>query len=128
MRLFPSPRAGTWAAVMAGAFVLLAALGGSLLTAQDETRSFTITAKKYAFEPAVIQVRHNDLVKITLKSEDVAHSYTIDDYRILKRATVGHAVTFEFRADKAGTFPFYCNLKSDSGCRQMRGKLVVSPR
>lgn len=129
MRLFPPPRAVTGAATrLTGAFVLLAVLAGAMVTAQDETRPFTIAAKKYAFDPAVIEVRHNDLVKITLKSEDIAHSFTIDDYRIAKRATAGHSVTFEFRADKVGTFPFYCNLKSDSGCRQMRGKLVVLPR
>jgi hypothetical protein len=34
-------------------------------------------------------------------------------------------VTFEFRADQAGTFPFYCNLSQDERCRQMRGELVV---
>ena len=37
-------------------------------------------------------------------------------------------ITFEFRADQAGTFPFYCNLQIDDGCRQMRGELVVKPR
>jgi heme/copper-type cytochrome/quinol oxidase subunit 2 len=37
-------------------------------------------------------------------------------------------VTFEFRADRAGTFPFYCNLTIDDGCREMRGELVVTPR
>ena len=128
MRLFPPPRAGTGAAFLAAALLLLAVLTGPTVTAQDETRPFTVSARKYAFDPAVIEVRHNDLVKITLKSEDIAHSFTIDDYRIAKRATAGHTVTFEFRADKVGTFPFYCNLKSDSGCRQMRGRLVVLPR
>jgi plastocyanin len=37
-------------------------------------------------------------------------------------------VTFEFRADRAGTFPYYCNLQGEEGCRQMRGVLVVKPR
>ena len=35
---------------------------------------------------------------------------------------------YRFRADQAGTFPFYCNLQIDAGCRQMRGELVVRPR
>ena len=33
------------------------------------------------------------------------------------------SVTFEFRADQAGTFPFYCNLTTDAGCKDMRGVL-----
>jgi heme/copper-type cytochrome/quinol oxidase subunit 2 len=102
--------------------------GGVSVVAQDDTRAFTVSARKYAFDPAVIEVRHNDLVKITLRAEDVAHSFTIDDYRIAKRAAPGQTTTFEFRADKVGSFPYYCNLRSDSGCRQMRGKLVVRAR
>jgi len=37
----------------------------------------------------------------------------------------GQTVTFEFRADQAGTFPIYCNLRQEDGCRDMRGALVV---
>ena len=95
--------------------------------AQDGSRQVTASARKYAFTPALIEVRHNDLVKVTLRAEDIAHSFTIDDYRIAKRAAAGQSTTFEFRADKVGTFVFYCNLRSDSGCRQMRGTLVVTP-
>ena len=49
-------------------------------------------------------------MKITLHSEDIAHSLTIDGYRIAKRVGGGQTVTFEFRADQPGTFPIYCNL------------------
>jgi heme/copper-type cytochrome/quinol oxidase subunit 2 len=53
---------------------------------------------------------------------------TIDAYRIAKRVGPGQPVTFEFRADRPGTFPYYCNLQIEDGCRQMRGELVVRPR
>lgn len=113
----------------ARALVLAGLVGAAAAAvAQDQSRSFTVSAKKFAYDPAVIEVRQDDLVKITLKAEDIAHSFTIDDYRIAKRAAAGRSVTFEFRADKAGTFPFYCNLKADGGCRQMRGRLIVTPR
>ena len=65
-------------------------------------------------------------MKVTLQSEDIPHSFTIDEpYRIAKRATPGNPVVFEFRADQAGTFPYYCNLTAEDGCRKMRGELVV---
>jgi len=74
-------------------------------------------------------VQQDDLVKITFETSDIPHSFTIDEpYRIAKRATPGHPVTFDFRADKVGTFEFYCNLKIDDGCRKMKGELVVKPR
>jgi heme/copper-type cytochrome/quinol oxidase subunit 2 len=89
-----------------------------------------VTARKYSFSPSRIEVQENDLVKVTLETADVPHSFTIDDdnYRIAKRATAGHPVVFEFRADKVGTFPFYCNLTTDPNCKSMRGELVVRPR
>ncbi len=91
-------------------------------------RAFPIVTKKYAFEPARIEVDQNDLVKITLTSQDIAHSFTVDDYRIAKRVGPGQTVTFEFRADHPGTFRFYCNLKQDERCKEMTGELVVHPK
>jgi heme/copper-type cytochrome/quinol oxidase subunit 2 len=111
--------------------VLFLSVTATVLTAQDQAptaRPFAISAHRYAFEPARIEVNQDDLVKIELKTDDIAHSLTIDDYRIAKRVGPGVPVTFEFRADKAGTFPFYCNLQVEDGCRQMRGVLVVKPR
>jgi plastocyanin len=101
------------------------------LTAQDAAqpqRAFTLTASKYHFDPPRLEVDQNDLVKITLKSADIAHSFTVDGYRIAKRAGPGQTVTFEFRADQPGTFRFYCNLKQDERCKEMQGELVVHPK
>ena len=81
-------------------------------------RPWHVTASRYAFDPPRIEVLQDDLVKIELRTEDIAHSLTIDAYRIAKRVNPGQPITFEFRADQPGTFPFYCNLQIDDGCRQ----------
>jgi len=97
--------------------------------AQEQGRlDLVLTARRYTFSQSRIDVRLNDVVKITLVAEDIPHTFTVDEYRIAKRAAPGTPVTFEFRADRAGTFPFYCNLTIDEGCREMRGELVVAPR
>jgi heme/copper-type cytochrome/quinol oxidase subunit 2 len=104
---------------------------GTALHAQAK-REFNVSARKYAFTvegqatPRIV-VQLNDLVRITFRAEDIPHSFTIDDYKIAKRAEPGTPVTFEFRADKASDSPFvfYCNLTIDDGCRKMRGELVV---
>jgi len=88
----------------------------------------TVTASRYRFDPPVIEVSQGDLVRVELHTKDIAHSFTIDVYRIAKRVGPAVPVTFEFRADQAGTFPYYCSLQIDDGCRQMRGQLVVKPR
>ena len=111
--------------------LLTVALAVSALSAQDQAptaKPFSVRAHRFAFEPARIEVNQDDLVKIELRTDDIAHSLTIDDYRIAKRVGPGQPVTFEFRADRAGTFPYYCNLQVEDGCRQMRGVLVVKPR
>jgi heme/copper-type cytochrome/quinol oxidase subunit 2 len=113
---------------------LLMLLGAGLCSgdsgfAQEQGRhELVLTARRYTFSQPRIEVGLNDVLKITLVAEDIPHTFTVDDYRIDKRAAPGKPVTFEFRADRAGTFPFYCNLTIDDGCREMRGELVVTPR
>jgi heme/copper-type cytochrome/quinol oxidase subunit 2 len=110
-------------------FVTLSAAVGCLVAAaaqdQGTTREFSVTGSHNAFRPATIEVHRNDLVKINFTAEDIAHSFTVDGYRISKRAGVGQSVTFEFRADQPGTFTYYCNLSQDDGCKNMKGQLVV---
>ena len=90
--------------------------------------TISVTARRYEFAPNRIEVRENDLVRITFSTEDIPHSFVIDEYRIAKRAAPGKPVTFEFRADRVGSFPYICNLTLDNGCRRMSGELVVTPR
>lgn len=91
-------------------------------------RTFSVVASRYTFTPPRIEVFQGDVVRIELRTDDIAHSLTIDDYRVAKRVMPGQTVTFEFRAEHAGTFPFYCDLKAEDGCRAMRGDLIVRPR
>lgn len=115
---------GAGVGIMAGPAVLR-------LFAQDQAPNrpeFTIVAKDFHYSPTRIEVTQDDLVKLTVRSEDVAHSFSIDEYRIVKRVPAGGSTTFEFRADRPGTFRFYCNLTSDSAHRQMEGQIVVRPR
>ena len=117
------------AVVVAAALLLLR--GQRPAVAQDQApnvRPWTVTASRYQFDPPRIEVFQDDLVKIDLRTDDISHSLTIDAYRIAKRVSPGQSVTFEFRADQPGIFPYYCNLQLEDGCRQMRGELLVKPR
>jgi len=91
-------------------------------------REFTVTARNYRFSPNRIEVTQDDLIKLTVQSEDVAYSLTIDEYRLSRRVPAGGSTTLEFRADRAGTFPFYSNLSNDSRHAQTRGELIVRAR
>ena len=109
-------------------FALLLASVGFAQEQAPNRREFAILAKDHTFTPNKIEVMQGDLVKITLTSEDRPSSFAIDAYRVIKRAGGGLTITFEFRADKPGTFPFYCNLTSDKACKDMTGTLVVKPK
>lgn len=111
------------------AFLLVPTAQSVTTQSQDPAiRPWVVTASRYKFDPPRIEVSQDDLVKIELRTADIPHSFTIDAYRIAKRIGADQPVVFEFRADRAGTFPFYCNLRAEDGCRQMRGELVVNPR
>jgi nitrous-oxide reductase len=108
-----------------GLFLAGPAMGRLFAQDPPNRREFTIVAKDFRYTPARIEVTQDDLVKLTVRSEDIAHSFTIDEYRIVKRVPGGGSTTFEFRADRAGTFPFYCNLTGEAGHQTMHGELVV---
>jgi heme/copper-type cytochrome/quinol oxidase subunit 2 len=109
-----------------GLLVATAPVVGPLLAQEaPNRREFTLVAKDFHYSPTRIEVTQDDLVKLTIRSEDIAHSFTLDEYRISKRVPAGGATTFEFQADRAGTFAFYCGLTGDPGHKMMRGELVV---
>ena len=91
-------------------------------------RSFTVVARDGQFEPGQIEVVRDELVTIQLRSIGTAYSFAIDAYRVMKRAGSGETVTFQFRADRAGKFTYYCSLSSEPQCRDMKGTLVVAER
>jgi cytochrome c oxidase subunit 2 len=116
---------GSWLALM---FVAALAAGdsGPAPYAEQVRHDVVINARRFEFAPSRIEVSVGDIVRVTLVAEDIPHSFTIDDYRISKRAAPGKPITFEFYAARSGTFRFYCDLTIDEGCRKMKGELIVA--
>ncbi len=112
-------------------FVMFACLLAATVAAQDRApnrRDIVLVARDHQFIPNRIDVRQDDLVRVTFTSEGRPATFAVDAYRILKRAGADKTIVFEFRADQAGTFTFYCSLTSDPQCRDMKGELVVAPK
>jgi heme/copper-type cytochrome/quinol oxidase subunit 2 len=119
--------------------LLLMSAGTSLLLpplirrvfAQDQAPNrpeFSLVARNYRFNPDRLEVTQDDLVRLTIRSEDFTYSFAIDEYRIVRRVPAGETTMFEFRADRAGTFRFYSNLTGEGGHADMQGQLVVRAR
>jgi heme/copper-type cytochrome/quinol oxidase subunit 2 len=99
--------------------------------AQDQAPNrpeFSLVARNYRYNPDRLEVTQDDLVRLTIRSEDFTYSFAIDEYRIVRRVPAGETTTFEFRADRAGTFRFYSNLTGEGGHADMQGQLVVRAR
>lgn len=95
---------------------------------QDLTRrqrEFQIVAGRWGFEPKEVVVDEGDLVKLTLKSFDLAHSLVIKEYFINKTAVIGEDAEIRFVADKPGVFNFYCPIHQGEGDHTMKGRLIV---
>jgi heme/copper-type cytochrome/quinol oxidase subunit 2 len=129
-------QARPWFRWFAGAAIigLAVLLGGPDTLEARATHEFQVSARRYAYHVAgsdrpEIHVHVGDVVRIAFSVEDIPHSFTVDKpYRISKRAEPGKPVTFEFLADKPGTFDFYCDLAIDERCRkELRGTLIVEP-
>jgi len=123
-------------AFMFAASVLILSVAGVVALSAMNRREFSVSAHKYAYkiegsDKPEIRVTQGDLVSITFSSEDIPHSFTIDEYRIMKRAEQGKPVSFDFVADKLsppGGFRIRCTLTADSRCRELAAVLIVEPK
>lgn len=115
------------AGLTAGLALATALAGAAAGRGQEDNRhEVTIRARDGAFDPARVDVRLNELVSIVFVAEDGPHALYIDEYRIAKRASPGSPARVQFRADRAGSFPYYCTLTGPDGqVHDVRGELVV---
>jgi nitrosocyanin len=96
------------------------------------TRSFTMVSIEAdgakIWLPSVIAVEQGDKVKLTLKNlvpgADNKHGFTIPAYNITEVVTRDEPKTVTFVADKAGVYPYSCQLHP----AHIGGSLIVEPK
>lgn len=71
---------------------------------------FSITAKRFEFNPNQIIVRHGQKVTLHLVSLDFAHGFALPEFGIEEELLPKEPVTVTFVADRKGNFPFVCNV------------------
>lgn len=92
---------------------------------ESNLKEFTITAKRFEFNPSTISVNEGDKVRLKITSLDVTHGFSLPSFNINKDLKPGEEVIIEFTADKVGTFTFACSVVCGSGHGSMNGKLIV---
>lgn len=116
------------------AVIAMAALFGVALTSARqapaaEPRVIDVVAKRFAFEPATIEVTEGERIRLVVLSEDGVHGLQIRKFRVNKLIPRGgQAVTVDFVASEPGTYEIVCSEECGEGHDSMSGRLVVKAR
>jgi len=94
-------------------------------SADKQVREITMTAKKYEFSPSEIRVHAGETVRLVITALDREHGIKIEAFEIDRELPKGEAVSIEFTAKQAGTFPFKCSKYCGLRHGRMKGELIV---
>jgi cytochrome c oxidase subunit 2 len=90
-------------------------------------RTFEITASRFKFDPAVIEVAEGDEVRLVLRSVDSLHGLAIKELKVkVKIPKGGEQALTSFVATRAGTYDIVCSEYCGIGHRNMKARLVVA--
>jgi len=91
-----------------------------------EPRVIEVVARRYAFEPAEIQVAVGEAVRLMVRSADGLHGIEIKQLKVRKELERGaEPVAIDLTPDTAGRFPILCSEFCGDGHEDMKGALVV---
>jgi len=106
-----------------GACALLAA---AVLAQEPEPRAIEVVARRFAFEPAQIDVMVGERLRLLVRSADGVHGIEIKKIRVNKEIPRGGSVvTIEFTATEPGRFPTLCSEYCGEDHEALTGILVV---
>jgi nitrous-oxide reductase len=90
-----------------------------------------MTSVRSHFTPDIIRVKLGDTVHLHItnveQAHDATHGFTIGSYNVHSSLEPGKHVDITFKADRAGTFPFYCTEFCSALHLEMAGYLLVEP-
>ena len=104
---------------------MLAASGAGVL-AQGGERVVKVRARKFLFTPAEIALKKGEPVTLELVTEDVFMGFNVPDLKVRSDIVPGKVMRLRFTPDKAGTFPFLCDVFCGDGHETMSGKITVT--
>ena len=96
---------------------------------RPEPRVIEIVARRYAFEPAMIEARVGEALRLMVVSADGPHGLEIKKFKVKQQIPRGTTpVVIEFTPTEAGQFPILCSEYCGDGHGDMKGTLVVQAR
>lgn len=105
------------------AAVLLAAAPRALA----EDKVIRVTAEKFKFTPASIELKVGEPVVLEITTLDRKHGFQVPDLNVDENVEPGRVTRVRIVPSKAGTFLFHCDVFCGSGHEEMAGEIVVKP-
>ncbi|WP_085316101.1 cupredoxin domain-containing protein [Derxia lacustris] len=109
---------------LAGLLALGGATGAAFAAAKP--RVINVVAKKFDFVPSEIRVKKGEAITLKLTAPEVPMGINIADFGVRADIVPGKPTLLSFVTDKAGSFPFLCDVFCGSGHEDMSGTLIVS--
>ena len=98
-----------------------------LAAAVSKENVIQVTAERFKFTPAVIQLKVGEPVVLELTALDRKHGFQVPDLKIDETIEPGKVTRVRIVPDKAATYDFHCSVFCGSGHEEMAGQIVVSP-
>jgi heme/copper-type cytochrome/quinol oxidase subunit 2 len=111
------------------AMAMTGSVGHSVANDEGRVHLVQVVARKFTFEPAIIQVTAGEPVLLVIRSADTVHGFAIRDLKIdVQVPRGGEGVTVAFTAPPVGRYEIACDEFCGSGHGQMKAALVsVNP-
>ncbi len=111
--------------ILTGSYAAILAAASSEVAAQEKI--IQVTAEKFKFTPAVIELKLGEPVVLELTTLDRKHGFQVSDLNIDESIEPGKVTRVRISPAKAGTFLFHCDVFCGSGHEEMAGEIVVKP-
>ena len=105
---------------------LLFAAGGIALKARGEEKVIPVVARKFTFNPSTIRLKAGEPVILELTTLDVFMGFNAPDLKVRSDIVPGKTMRVSLKPERAGTYPFLCDVFCGDGHETMSGTIVVT--
>lgn len=101
------------------------AVSGEVELLDNPLKEFTIDTFNFGYSIPEIKIRKGQKVTITLTNSGGTHDFVIDELGVDSgKIVTGESVTFDFVANEAGEFEYYCSV-GNHRAQGMIGKIII---
>ncbi len=101
------------------------ASSSAVVSAASDARVIRVEATDWTFTPSTITAKVGEKVKLELVGVSGDHGIGVPALNLDVKFKAGETVTVDLPTDKAGVYPFRCNVMCGDGHFDMLGSIVI---